>query len=648
MSTRQTAAAKKKPVDPLERFLRAAKKSIDREAWEEAEEAGTAYLEKAPETPEVWFVLALAAFNLNDMAMAATHVKRAFDVQPNVQEHASLLSVFYALAGDLSTSAYYAKLVYALPSVERLRRLIPETFPTFSRVFQDISESPLLRRGTDALSRQAWEDAEHWYRQHLAFDSESREAHAGLGLTLLAQGLPRHAVEALRAGRHAHPFDAQIASHLGSALTSIGAFSESHACHRWAQAQAPDDPGVHAMATLDRLHDPDAGTDETVAAFRQWGRKFAVIDDEPAQFARPEPKDTLTIGYIVGGRGGTPGGIALSSILARHDPERFQTVGFGFGSLSDASNIVLQKCMSRWHDVANIDPLTLRAIVTAEEVDILVDAAGFSSPKLLTALGLRAAPCQVAWMESPLGTGIESVDFLITDKVLDPDGSGDGLYIEELAYLELGSVVAETLVGEEPMAPRPEGAELTFAADVGLMEITPRAVECWAAILHRAPDAKLVLRDRGFKNDENAAQLVGLFGDFGLAHRVDVIEEPVPSKFFELADVALLPLPFPPPQGALDALWGGAPVVCLAGDGRHMRQTASLLHHMEIGEGMVAASLGEYADLALAWAQDAERRRAFRADVRARMGAAKNADPAVRVKNLERLFASMWQQVCDR
>lgn len=653
MNAQRKTAPKKtkkssKTANPLDAFFATAQKSIDDKDWEKVEEACEAVLDKNPEVPEALFVLSLVAFHLDDLALAATHASRAFDLQTNVREHARLLSVYYALAGDVNNSAYYAKLVYALPENEALANLVPADFPEFSRVFQDIVETPLLRRASEALGRQAWGEAEHWFNQHLTFAPDSREAHTGLGLCLLAQGMPRPAVDALRAARHMHPHDPQIASQLGSALSSIGAFAESQACHAWAQALAADEPGIHAMAILDRLHDPNARTDDTAAAFREWGKTFAITDDEAPQYAPPGEKGTLTIGYLLGNQGGTASGFALSSILAEHDSSRFQTVGFGFGALSAVSNIVFQKCINRWHDVSNIDPLTLRAIVNAEEVDILVDVAGFSTPKLLSALGLRTAPVQVTWIESPLGTGIGNIDYLLTDNILDPDESGDGRYVEKLAYLDHGSVVAEPLLHEEAVEPRADDAELTLAADANLMEVNPRTVGIWAGIMHKVPNAKLILRDRGFKAPENAAQLISLFGDFGISHRVDVIDEPLPSRFFTMADIGLTAMPFPSAQGALEALWGGVPIITATGDGRHTRHVASLLHHLGMdGDGMIATTDAEYVDLAVAWATDPGRRKSFRDGVRDRILTAECLASAVRIKDLENLYESFWKQACE-
>ena len=84
----------------------------------------------------------------------------------------------------------------------------------------------MVNFGLHAVERKAWAEAENWFRQHLAFDSSDKSAHVGLAMSISAQGELRGSVEALRAARHALPHDVDIASQLGTALTTMGRFSE--------------------------------------------------------------------------------------------------------------------------------------------------------------------------------------------------------------------------------------------------------------------------------------------------------------------------------------------------------------------------------------------------------------------------------------
>lgn len=646
--TRKTEKGRPEQKPGVDRLLQSVERAVSNEQWTEVRELCEPVLEESPDCPEALFCVALATIQDFDLAGAASLVGQAFAVDPNVQEYADFLAVVYGLAGDLNTSAYYAKLATALSSSPSLRKCIPASLPTFASVLQTISDKPLFQKAANAIVVKAWTEAEHWLRQHLAFEPASREGYLALGTCLLAQGTPRAAVEALRAGQHQLPPDPEITSLLGKALGALGRFDEAEACFRWSRVMAPEGAAINAAPLVQRMSDPRCEAGQTASAFREWGHRFGLKSGDAPNLQAPTADGPLTIGYVVAGRGGSAPLRALSEILAYGDSRRFTTVGFGYGSLNDSANIFFQKCVDRWQDISASDPLTLAAMVRAEGVDILVDLAGFSAPNLLVAFGMRMAPCQVAWLDSPCGTGLAAMDFLLTDKFVDPDPSGGGRYAEWLAYLSLGSVIAAPGEPFDAAIGPDDSSGITFAADASLMEINPVTVEYWAHTLHAVPESVLILRDHGFRDPENLAHLIGLFGDFGLAHRVDVVTEPSPVAFFREADVCLLPVPYPAPQSAMNALSAGVPVVCPVGDGRQTRLAASLLDHLEVDEPMVAETRDDYVRLAVEWAVDGGRRKSFRATIGERLKRAVALDPKARARDLEAAYEEIWKASVGR
>jgi predicted O-linked N-acetylglucosamine transferase (SPINDLY family) len=240
------------------------------------------------------------------------------------------------------------------------------------------------------------------------------------------------------------------------------------------------------------------------------------------------------------------------------------------------------------------------------------------------------------------------MDFLLTDKFVDPDPSGGGRYGEWLAYLELGCTVATPSEPIDDAVEPKESSGIVFAADATLKEINPVSVEYLAHTLHAVPQSVLVLRDHDFRDPENLSHLIGLFGDFGLAHRVDVVAEPSSVAFFHPADIALLAVPYPSPQSAMNALSAGVPVVCPAGDGRQTRLAASLLDHLEFDDPMVAETRDDYVALAVEWAANEDRRRNFRATIGERLKQARALDPKARARDLEAAYEEMWKASVGR
>lgn len=640
-------AKKMTPPADKDSFLDAAIAMVPQGQWEEIAALADAAQEALGDDPEIRFVKAMASYVMDDFVGALSTGEAAFNDGAQSRESAEFLAVLNTQLGDLTGSLYYAKLTTALPESEHLAKLLPQDMPQLGSEFTGIQEKPLQQRAIVAMAQHDWDAAEHWFRQHLAVDPEGRDAYLGLCQCLFLFDRFEEAVEVLRAARHMLPWDAGIASMLGTALTSVGSLGEGQACHRWAMDADADSALVHAAAAQDLLFDPNIGLNQAAAAFRNWGERFGAAQNIGMPAPKAAPKDRLTVGYLVSNVGRRPVSSALAGILAKHNAEKYRVVGFGFGALTDPSNIAFQKAFETWHDVRHIDPITVGAMVSAEGIDILVDVGGFGTPEMLTVLGGRLAPVQMAWLNTPCGTGIANVDYLLVDSFLDSnEGLGD-LVAETPLNIDTGAVIVSLPESTESIEPAITGENPTFAADVSLAELNPRLVETFARILHAVPESQLILRDRGFQTDGCINYLLGQFGNFGLAHRVDLVSNVDPLPFFAGADVALMPFPVARPETATEALWSGTPVVCLAGEGPHERLAASMLHHAGLADDSVVDTVEEYIAKAVDWSGDGARRKAFADGIQERLRGAVVADAAAQAAALEQALDEAWKRACD-
>ncbi len=630
------------PDQPRHRFLASAARSLARGDGARARATAQAWLKRRPDAIEGVFVLALAALLEDDLAACATMASELFEAGGHWREVADLAAIVCGLAGDLNTSAYWAKVATTTPSAPDLAALVPPSVPGFAEVLVRISESPLLARSAAAMVAGDWQRAEHWLRQHLAFVPSSREAHVRLALCLLESGNPGAAADALRAARHCLPDDAGIASLLGRALTRLGNLDAAHALHGWAERRAPDDPELHAAARMDALACPRRDAAGLIAEFRRWGQRFGTDVTTQRTVNVAPPGSRLTVGLVIAGEGSAPAAPAIADLLAYCDANRFRFVGLGRGRLGDPRNIPYQKCLDRWTSTDDIDPATLASIVRGEGIDVLIDLAGFTDASLLRAFGGRLAPCQASWLNAPLGTGLAGMDFLLTDRFVDAGDEADAPYRERPIYLELGCVPCVIRGPGSSAGTARSNDAVDFAADVTLAELQPDIIACWAEILNRVPQATLLLRDHGFRNDASAQELIARFGNFGVSHRVAVVDAASEHELFAQADVALLAPPTPRPEAVEAALSVGIPMVCPAGEGRHRRLAASVLHHLGLDEDAVASTPQAYVESAVAWAASADIRMAFRRRLQEHLADHPAASARSRARDLEAAIEQMW------
>ncbi|MEO5337998.1 MAG: tetratricopeptide repeat protein [Magnetospirillum sp. WYHS-4] len=630
-----------------EAFAARVKSLVDAKAWAQVVAECEACRASGEDAPEVAFLRSIAAYYLDDYLCAVKEAERAFEGNPQVAEYAEWAAAAFVQVGDFPNSMYYAKMAAALPSDPNIRALRPDGLPVFAEIFLDIEEFPLMQKAIGAAAWGRWTEAESWFRQHIALEPRHRDGYLGLAQCLLVQGRGQSAVQILRAAMHNMAGDAAIASLLGQALTSNGMDRDAQAVHRWAMERAPEDESIAAAAVLDLIADSEREASALAGDVRSWGDRFGMKAGALGPVPRARRKGRLTVAFLMGAVGRRLKGTALAGILANFDRNRFRLVGFGGGVLTDGHNIVFQKALDAWHDIRDMDPFTFGAMVAAEDVDILIDVSGFWSPKILAGLGARVAPIQVAWMGAPLGTGVASFDGMLTDAFLVPEGTVPP-FAERPLRMKTGCLPVDLPAGDLPLADIDDGHPPVFAADVSMAELTPRLVETWAGILAESPESPLVLYDHDFRDSGNTDRLISLFGTFGLAHRVDVVGSVSPVDFFAQADVALAPLAGYRPETVLNPLWAGIPVVAMAGDGVHRRESGSLLHHLGLGAETLAADVVSYRRLALGWAGDLPRRMAFRNGIRQRLQSSPVFDGAVRAKDLGGILDALWEEACAK
>jgi len=590
---------------------------------------------------EACYILAISRFLADDLVEAVKYGESALNADANVSEYADFLAVLHVLTGDLTKSVFYAKLASSVPSVPEIKALLPKSVPSLSNAFVRIEEEPLLRRAVSAVSSRDWEIAAHWFSQDIQFNPGNKKSFLGLANCLTVLGRYQEAVDVLRGAMHRLGDDPEVASCLGSLLALTGEFSQSKAVHRWAMELDTENPVVHASALTDLAIADDLDERYLVERCLEWGEKFGV-EDEGLGESQATKKEILTVGYMLGSVSRREEARALANILSHRDETRFRTVGFGYGTLSDADNVHFQKAFDVWHDVREMDPVTLGAIAFAEGIDIFVDVAGFRDPELLTAFGARMAPLQVSWMGAPFGTGLSNMDVRLSSKGLEGNAQGK----EKAVFLEAGSQLIDRPDPLEKASFERNDEGLTFGANAELCELTPQTIEWWAEILRKYPDAMLLLKDHDFENTSNLKKITNLFGNFGIAHRVDIIKSLSDAEFFSQIDVFLAPKSGHPNTSALMSAVAGVPVVCCRGGHAMSRTVADQMDHFGIGGETIANNRAEYVAIATKWSDSKEARQTFREMVSKKMVDAPLFDFKKRCHDLEKVLQKLWDEAC--
>ena len=303
-----------------------------------------------------------------------------------------------------------------------------------------------------------------------------------------------------------------------------------------------------------------------------------------------------------------------------------------------------------WRETATLSDAELAEQIRRDGIDILVDLALHTAFNRLLVFARKPAPVQIAWLGYPGATGLEAMDYRISDPFLDPPGDA-GSFETPLRLPDAWSCHRPPC-DSPAVSPLPAAANgfITFGSFNNIAKINARVLDLWARILLAIEGSRLLLLVKG----SGAARIRRAFEERGVAvDRVEFLDyypapvaaegRPPPGFLlrYHRTDIALDPFPYNGMTTTCDALWMGVPVVALIGEATLGRASFSLLSNAGLPE-LAAHSEGEYARIATELARDIPRLTALRATLRDRMMRSPLLDAPRFARNLEAAFRQAW------
>jgi predicted O-linked N-acetylglucosamine transferase (SPINDLY family) len=264
------------------------------------------------------------------------------------------------------------------------------------------------------------------------------------------------------------------------------------------------------------------------------------------------------------------------------------------------------------------------------------------------AFELRAAPIQIAFGNFPAPTGISNVDCTIADKKQFTTDSflnyHEKVYLLNKNGIDFKECWPDNFFPEPSLPPSPKKGYVSFACFGGTLKINEPLIQQWIRLVYSVPGARLFLKAMTMSDPDTMKAIRGLFEKNGMDMARLILEggsdHQQMLKQYADVDVALDTFPFSGGNTSLEALWQGVPVVTLEGDRWASCATAGF--HRILGfEDLVARSWDEYISKAKEWAEDLEKRKKFRLEIRQRMNKSGFLDVQGFAREMERLYEQM-------
>ncbi len=404
-------------------------------------------------------------------------------------------------------------------------------------------------------------------------------------------------------------------------------------------------------ALCDLQYDDPADAADIVRAHRAWAARYAAAAPAPPPADARDPGRRLRVGFVSADLKAHPVAYFLAPVLEALDRAAVETICYACQPQSDAITARLRAASAAWRAASALDDAALLNLVGDDGVDILVDLSGHTAGSRLRVFSRRAAPVQATWLGYPGTTGVDAIDWRLSDAACDPPEE-DALSSERVLRLP-GFLCYEPRAELPAVGPLPGASgPITFGSFNNILKLSDRAARLFAGVLAAVPDSRLLIKSSVPLDEETRRLHVGRIARHGIdAARIEMLpwQQDAAAHFaaFAQVDIALDSYPYCGTTTTCETLWMGIPVVTLAGDRHAARVGASLMGQVGLPE-FVARSDGGFAAIAADWAGRRGDLAALRAALRGRMAASPLCDAAGFARRLEAAFRTMWRDRLDR
>jgi predicted O-linked N-acetylglucosamine transferase (SPINDLY family) len=664
-----------------------------------AEQLYRQILQAVPEHADSLHLLGVLAFQTGHFDEAVRLIRHALTVNPSAAVYHSNLGTAHEALGQLAEALVcFQRFLQLQPNAAEAHGAVGGTLWKLGRsqeAVPHLRQALLLRPdlpdvhnhlGNALLMLDQPDEALVHYREAIRLKPDFADPWNNAGALLLDHGKPAEAVVHFREALRRKPDLAEAYNNLANAfkeqadlneaesnyrealrlrpsyvdalynlaltLEQQGRVEEAVACHRQVIALQPDNARYHSGLLLPLMYLAEMPSQAIFQEHCRWAERHAA---PLTSAARPHPSDPspdrlLKVGYVSPDLREHPVAHFVEPILAHLDRSRFHVTCYASVARPDATTSRLCGLADAWRDIAALSDATVAEQIRADGIDILVDLAGHTTGRRLLVFARKPAPVQVTHFGYPNTTGLAAMDYRVTDPHADPPGRTEPLHTEELVRLPEVAWCYQPSASPDPgPLPALAAGHVTFGALNKLAKLTPQAISLWGRLLGGVPGSRLMLLagagDRTDQRLRDQFRQCGIDGD--RLQLVGRLPRDQYLKLYQQIDIVLDSFPYNGGVTTCDALWMGVPVITRAGNSYVSRQGVSLLTNLDLRD-WIAATLEDYAALAVRWANDLEGLSRLRSGLRERMRRAPVCDGEGFTRRLEEAYRTMWHRRCAR
>lgn len=488
-------------------------------------------------------------------------------------------------------------------------------------------------------------EAQQALKHSLALAPQRAQTHKAIGEVSMDLGQLDEALVAYEAASRCEPGWVDPLNDRARVHAARGDLGAAIADGRRALALQPDAEFTQSNLLFYMALDPQQTVDDYACEYRRFSQRLEGglgYPPRPPQRARA-PGEAIRVGYVSPDFRVHAIANFIEPILHHGDRTRFEVFAYYNGDVHDA---VTQRCrasVAQWRHCQNWNDAQLAEVIRMDGIDILVDLAGHTANNRVTLFAHRPAPVQITYLGYPGSSGLQAMDYRITDALSDPIGS-EGYYTEALLRLPDSLFCYRPMddVPEVQPAPCLRKGHITFASLAAYNKIDEACLRLWARILNAVPQSRLLMLT--VPQGVAQAQLLQRWKALGVdPARVQLHARLARADYLAMmheADIALDPIAVNSPTTLCETIWMGLPVISRYGQRCATRAGLSVLSAAGLGD-LAVADDDAYVQRAVALAADPQALAQARQGQRERLRQSPLMDAPRFVRNLEQIYLQL-------
>ena len=287
----------------------------------------------------------------------------------------------------------------------------------------------------------------------------------------------------------------------------------------------------------------------------------------------------------------------LKTVTDNYNKDKFEIYLYSNNKKSSEDETIrsIKSSINKNYDIYGINNIDVINLIRSHKIDILIDLMGLTSDHKVSILKNRAAPIQIVWCGFCNTTGIEEVDYIISDPNLIYE-SELNLYQEKIIFMpkiwncHSGLEIKRTF--NDP--PSLINNMITFGSFNNFSKINASVIETWSRILKEVRNSKLILKSSWPRVTDLLSQQFkkqGVLDSIEFMNTVTSFEDHM--NLYKKIDIALDTFPYNGVTTSFEAIWMGTPVITMKGYNFNSRCGESINKNLNM-EYLIAENESDY------------------------------------------------------